>query len=104
MIIRRRNNADDRNAISQIYEESWKYAYQGIIPQSYLNSIPKGRWAASVDQAERYSLIMLEDQKMIGITSYCKSRFLEMEGYGEIVSLSSARVYGQGYGKLLFKS
>lgn len=43
MEIRTINNADDRNAISQIYEESWKYAYKGIIPQSYLNSIPKGR-------------------------------------------------------------
>ncbi len=33
---------DDWPAISKVYEESWKYAYQGIVPQDYLNSIPEG--------------------------------------------------------------
>lgn len=41
--------ADDRMAISNIYEESWKCAYKGIISQDYLNSIPKGRWSSSAE-------------------------------------------------------
>lgn len=35
---------DDRSEISRVYEESWKFAYKGIVPQSYLDSIPEGRW------------------------------------------------------------
>ena len=39
---------DSLLAISNIYERSWKYAYQNIIPQDYLDSIPTGRWANSI--------------------------------------------------------
>lgn len=34
--------ADDRMAISTIYEESWKCAYQAIIPQDYLKFNSEG--------------------------------------------------------------
>lgn len=44
---------DDRLAISKVYEESWKYAYQGIVPQDYLDSIPEGQWASHIEQADR---------------------------------------------------
>lgn len=42
MEIRRIQESDDRWKISRIYEESWKFAYQGIVPQDYLDSIPTG--------------------------------------------------------------
>ena len=44
MIIRKMHQNDSREEISNIYEQSWKYAYKGIIPQAYLDSIPKGQW------------------------------------------------------------
>lgn len=44
MEIRYITPADDRMLISKVYEESWKYAYKGIIPQHYLDSIPECRW------------------------------------------------------------
>lgn len=47
MEIRHIQKDDDRSAISRIYEESWKFAYRGIVPQEYLDSIPEGRWASS---------------------------------------------------------
>ena len=47
MEIRLINEQDDCFAISNVYEESWKSAYKGIIPQTYLDSIPKGHWAKS---------------------------------------------------------
>ena len=40
MEIRYITHSDNRLAISKIYEDSWKHAYKGIIPQEYLNSIP----------------------------------------------------------------
>lgn len=42
MEIRYITKSDDRFVISKVYEESWKYAYQGIVPQDYLTSIPRG--------------------------------------------------------------
>lgn len=42
MEIRQIRQEDDRMAISHIYEESWKFAYRNIVPQSYLDSIPVG--------------------------------------------------------------
>lgn len=105
MQIRHITENDDRYAISHVYEESWKYSYKDIIPQSYLDSIPKGRWADAIDNPEMHSLIMLKDEKIIGTSSYCKSRLSDMEEYGEIVSIYLLPEYiGKGYGKLLFKS
>lgn len=42
MEIRPLRKSDDRLEVSRIYEESWKFAYQGIVPQSYLDGIPAG--------------------------------------------------------------
>lgn len=50
MEIRALQAADSREAVSRIYEESWKSAYKGLIHQSYLDSIPSGLWAPSLDQ------------------------------------------------------
>ena len=50
MGIREPRETDDRLAVSRICEESWRYAYRGIVPQSYLDGIPAGLWAAGLDQ------------------------------------------------------
>ena len=50
MEIRLINKNDDKKAISRIYEESWKTAYNGIIPQDYLESIPEGRWVNNLEK------------------------------------------------------
>lgn len=102
MEIRRLSESDDRNAVSRIYEESWKWAYKGIIPQDYLDSIPSGKWAAGLDTAGRSSLVMLENKEFIGTSSFCSSRFPEFEGMGEIVSIYLLPEFaGKGYGRQL---
>ena len=105
MEIRYITEQDDRLAISNVYEESWKYAYQGIVPQDYLNSIPQGQWASHIEQADRKSLIMLEDDRIIGTSSFGKSRMEEMNGFGEIISLYFLPDYMvKGYGRLLLQA
>lgn len=97
--IRKLKESDNRFAISHIYEESWKYAYKGIIPQSYLDSIPQGCWASRVDQNGIWSLVLIEDDTMIGTSSCCRSRWAEFEGWGEIISIYLLPQYmGKGYG------
>lgn len=51
MEIRPLRETDDRLEISRIYEKSWKLAYQGIIPQAYLDGIPAGQGASTKSTA-----------------------------------------------------
>jgi ribosomal protein S18 acetylase RimI-like enzyme len=92
-------------SISHIYEASWKSAYKGIIPQTYLDSIPTGHWAQALDDPAWHTLVMLDGKKIIGTSSYCKSRFEDMSSYGEIISLYILPEYcGKGYGKQLLQA
>ncbi len=102
MEIRHIQKNDDRLAISRIYEESWKFAYKDIIPESYLESIPVGCWASNIEKEGMNTLVLIEDGLFIGTSSYCKSRFLDFSDLGEIVSIYFLPQYiGKGYGKLL---
>ncbi len=99
MTIRIMTRYDNKFAISRVYEESWKYAYKNIIPQSFLDSIPTGKWASNLDKNGRKTLIMLENNEIIGTSSFCKSRFSEFQGMGEIISIYLLPQYiGKGYG------
>lgn len=96
---------DDRSEISKVYEESWKFAYKGIVPQSYLDSIPEGRWASKVDSLDRKTLVCVESGKIIGTTSFSKSRFAQFSDWGEIISIYLLPNYmGRGYGKALLEA
>lgn len=95
---------DDRMEISNIYEQSWKTAYKGIVPQEYLDSIPQGRWASKVDTPEWNTMLCLVDGKIVGTSSFCGSRFNFYKGYGEIISIYFLPEYvGKGYGKKLME-
>ena len=105
MEIRYLEPTDDRQAISKIYEESWKYAYKGIVPQKYLDSIPAGNWAQGIHSEGRYTMVMTDGEKIVGTSSFCRSRMQEMSDYGEIVSIYFLPEYiGKGYGKLLLNA
>ncbi len=95
---------DSLLAISNIYERSWKYAYQNIIPQDYLDSIPTGRWANSITKNGMNNLVLLENGLIIGTAGICKSRWENYRDYGEIVSIYFLPEYiGKGYGASLLK-
>lgn len=104
MEIRYIRQNDALSEISSIYEKSWKSAYRGIIPQDYLDSIPKGRWADSITKAGMHSLVMTDGGKMIGTASFCRSRWEQYSDFGEIVSIYFLPEYiGRGYGALLLQ-
>ena len=104
MEIRYINQNDNLLEISNIYESSWKYAYKDIIPQDYLDSIPTGRWANSINKIGMNNLVVIENGLIIGTASFCKSRWEQYSNYGEIVSIYFLPAYmGKGYGKHLLK-
>ena len=104
MYIRHIRPEDDRMSISEIYERSWKHAYKDILPDSYLNAIPRGHWASVIDSPGWNTLILFDWGKMVGTSSFCQSRFPQFEGCGEIIFLYLLPEYmGKGYGKELLK-
>lgn len=99
MEIRLLRETDDRLEISRIYEESWKFAYRGIVPQAYLDAIPIGRWAMNRDQEGRRSLVLKEGGRLIGTVCTGPSRWPEYPDFGEIISLYLLPEFvGRGYG------
>lgn len=99
MEIRFLNESDDLSAVSNVYEQSWKFAYQGIIPQAFLDGIQQGSWSQNIVQPGRQSLVMLDGGRIIGTSSICPSRFEEMAGWGEIISIYLLPAYmGKGCG------
>jgi len=95
---------DDVLEISNIYEQSWKYAYKDIIPQSFLDSIPAGKWAGTISKGSMKSLVIEENGSLVGTAGICPSRWERFSGYGEIVSLYLLPEYiGKGYGRKLFE-
>lgn len=104
MIIRKLEPDDDRMAVSHVYEESWKYGYKGLIPQEYLDSIPKGRWATRVDRPGFNALVMIDGDRIFGTSGYGKSRCADLKDFGEIISIYLLPEYiGKGYGRQLLK-
>ncbi len=102
MEIRHLNSNDDLSKISHIYEESWKYAYKNIIPQTFLDSIPCGNWIPHLKSPEMNILVMLDNGKFIGVSTYCRSRFFDFQDFGEIVSIYLLPEYmDKGIGKQL---
>lgn len=102
MEIRYITSFDDRNLISKIYEESWRYAYQGIIPQDYLDKIPRGHWSKNFDIPDWNTVVCIHDGKYVGTSSFCKSRFEKYNDSGEVISIYLLPEYmGIGYGKKL---
>ena len=106
MMIRNLQPDDDPAAVGRVYEQSWRYAYQGIMPQDYLDHIPVGRWAAGrLKRPGLSSLVMLDGAIIAGTASYCASRFESMAGYGELVSLYLLPDYmGKGFGGELLQA
>ncbi len=98
-------SSDDRKEISKIYEESWKSAYKGMIPQHYLDSIPEGRWVSNIDNTSQKTMLCIDNGIIVGTSSFCASRLEQFHGWGEIVSIYFLPEYmGKGYGKHLLQS
>lgn len=105
MEIRYLSPADNKMAIGKIYVDSWKSAYVGIVPQDYLNSLDEEQWASKLDNPNRKTLLCIDSNKIIGTSSFGKSRNKQFETFGEIISIYLLPDYiGKGFGKLLMES
>lgn len=97
---------DDRMAVSRVYEESWKTAYRGILPDAYLDGIPIGHWmtARTTGPTDR-TLLLLDGTDIVGVSTVCQSRFADRPDWGEVVSLYLRPAYmDRGHGGPLLEA
>lgn len=99
MIVRPATDGDDRLAIGQVYVDSWRAAYRGLIPQAYLDGLDARNWLGVLDAPQRTSFLLLDRDIIAGTCSCCPARSPEMAGWGEVVSLYLKPAYwGRGLG------
>ena len=102
MEIRYITESDNRDAISRIYEESWKHAYRGIVPQEFLDDLPESRWVEKIGTPGWYKMVCIENGEYIGTSGFGRSRFEEYPDSGEVISIYFLPDYmGKGYGSKL---
>lgn len=98
MEIRKVSASDNFEAIGEIYASSWKAAYQGIIPQGYLDGLQGSRWAAVIAQSQYAAFVVMDGEKYAGTSSIAPARDEELGGWGEIISIYVRPEYfGRGY-------
>lgn len=98
----------DAETISRIYAESWKAAYQGIVPQAYLDGlsdqwvVPFTTWLSGKTLTAR---LAFDGATPVGCIAYGRSRDPALPDWGEIVSLYLVpRVFGHGFGAALLRT
>jgi ribosomal protein S18 acetylase RimI-like enzyme len=98
----------DAVTISEIHALSWKAAYQGIVPQQYLDKLKEGFWVSAfeswIPSGAVIAEILYADEAPVGCVAYGKSRDKKLPDSGEIVSLYVLPAYfRRGYGKILLR-
>ena len=78
---------DDLAIVGQIYAESWKDCYRGLLPQSFLNKLTPERWTAVIAAAPHRTAVLWLNGQPVGAATVGFCRDKGREGYGEIISL-----------------
>ena len=89
--------------VSYIYAASWKTAYRGIVPQSYLDGLSQEQWVPFLSDPQRAAFAMDIDGVLAATVSVSPAREKEMEGWGEIISIYVLpKYFRKGCGRELF--
>ena len=94
---------EEAAALSAIYAASWKRAYAGIVPQTYLDRLREDHWVpyfTGEESSGRQSVAVLTvDGRAAGAASFGPAREEAFSGWGEVISIYlHPDFYGRGYG------
>ena len=104
----RRARSEDAAALSDVFDATWREAYQGILPALSLERMigRRGpRWWLSTIGRGRPLVVLDIGEKVAGYASYGRCRDRGLPADGEIDELYLAPEYqGLGFGKRMFKA
>lgn len=101
--IRQLAPTDDFRSVGCVYERSWKYSYQGILPQAFLDRLTPERFSSALRAEPEKTLVLYEDGIPAGACTMAYSRI--RAGCGEVVSLYLLpEKMGKGYGRMLVEA
>jgi GNAT superfamily N-acetyltransferase len=99
---------EDIHGMGRVYVDTWKAAYQNMIPKEYLDGLTYESWVekyrSNFSKTEGYhAAVLLKDDTIIGVVSFMKTRDHDLpETCGEIVSIYVLQEYWQqGFGKMM---
>lgn len=102
MQIRPLASSDNLRDVVQVYVRSWQYAYQGIVPQVYLDALAPDGWVATLAGYADRTWIASEGDAVVGVCTYGPARDEVFAGWGEVVSIYVLpERTGQGIGRAL---
>lgn len=104
----RRARGEDACAISSVFDQAWREAYQGILPALTLERMISRRgprwWLSSIGRGRPLVVLDFGD-RIAGYSSYGRCRDRGFPAEGEIDELYLLPEYqGLGFGKRLFKA
>ncbi len=95
---------DEVPEVAQIYEDSWKVAYRGIVPDEYLAGIHAEHWIPLLTEFPDASRVLRVDGRPVATATIGAARDESRAGWGEIVSIYvRPECVRKGYGKALFR-
>lgn len=105
----RKATVDDVYDISRIYALSWKSAYRGIVPNTYLDDLREDFWVeffnGSINEESINVKMIFHNEVPVGAVAYGMSRDESLKDFGEIFSIYLLPEYfGKGFGNKLLES
>ena len=101
-------SVEDIHAMGRVYVDTWKAAYQSMIPKEFLDGLTYESWEERYRsrflKLEGYHVaVLVKGDTIIGVMSYMKTRDEGLpETCGEIVSIYVLQEYWHlGFGKLM---
>jgi len=108
-IVVRRGRPSDAKALSEVFRDSWRLAYGGIIPHQHLETMIARRgpkWWTSAVRSRESLLVLSISRDVVGYATLGLSRTRGRIGRaeGEIYEIYLAPLHqGQGFGEHLFE-
>lgn len=92
----------DCAGIGKVYCESWKTAYQNLLPQTYLDSLTAE--ACTPDKVSVNDIVLAEQERVLGICHFSEARNRDEKEWGEVVAIYLLpEIWGDGQGSELLR-
>ena len=96
----------DAEAIAKIYVRAWRFAYKGIVPQEYLDSLSEDKYLKRIKDKEGPDEFVFElDGNVVGLARLIDCRDKCAEGCAEVQTIYFLPEHtSKGYGQHLLNS